>query len=149
MIRIKAHRDFAAGLMFILIALFFLWFGRKLPVGTSVFMESGYFPRLAGVALALLGLWIVISSLRVEGSRLEPWAWRPLLTLSGAVAGFGLIIPYGGLVVTTVVVVIASIAAGFHLRLREALGLAVVLNILMVGLFHYGLNLPVPVWPQW
>ena len=149
MIRIKAQRDFAAGCMFILIALFFLWFGRDLPIGSSSFMEAGYFPRLASVLLAVFGLWIVVSALRLDGPGLASWAWRPLLILAGAVAGFGLIITHAGLVITTIVMVVAIAAAGQPLRWRELLGLVVALNVLMVGLFHYGLDLPIPVWPRW
>ncbi len=149
MIRIKAPQDFAAGCMFILIALFFFWFGRNLPIGSSSFMEAGYFPRLASALLAILGLGIVVSSLRVDGPGLASWAWRPLLVLIGAVVGFGLIIQRGGLVITTLMVVIAATVSGLHLRWHESLGLAVVLNVLMVGLFHYGLGLPIPVWPRW
>jgi hypothetical protein len=45
--------------------------------------------------------------------------------------------------------VIAIAAAGQSLRWRELLGLVVTLSILMVGVFHYGLDLPIPVWPRW
>lgn len=149
MIRIRAPRDFAAGCVFLLIALFFLWFGRHLSMGSSSFMEAGYFPRLASLMLAILGLLVVASSMRFDGPDLTPWALRPLLILSGAVVLFGLIIPRAGLVVTTIVVVAASTVAGHRLRRWEVIILSVVLALLMVGLFHYGLSLPIPVWPKW
>ncbi len=149
MIRIKAPRDFAAGCLFILIAAFFLWFGRNLSMGSSSFMEAGYFPRLVSIVLVILGLMVMASSLRFEGPGLTPWAWRPLLVLSGSVAVFGLLIPRGGLVITTLVVIAMAATTGRRLGWREFIGLSVALVALMVGIFHYGLNLPVPVWPRW
>lgn len=149
MIRIRAPQDFAAGCMFIAISVFFLWFGRDLSIGTSSFMEAGYFPRLASFLLAFFGAWIVLFSLKLEGPQLERWAWRPLIVLTLAVAGFGFIVTFAGLVITTFAVVITTTLAGFQLRAREAVVLAVALSALMVLLFHFGLNLPIPVWPRW
>ncbi|MCL4767343.1 MAG: tripartite tricarboxylate transporter TctB family protein [Hyphomicrobiaceae bacterium] len=149
MIRIKAPRDFAAGCLFILIAAFFLWFGRNLSIGSSSFMEAGYFPRLASIVLAILGLMAIASSLRFDGPGLSAWAWRPLLVLSGSVAVFGLLIPRAGLIITTLVVIAIAAATGRRLGWREFIGLAIALVALMVAIFHYGLNLPVPVWPRW
>jgi hypothetical protein len=148
MIRVRAPRELAAGCTFLVIAAFFLWFGRHLPVGSASFMEAGYFPRLASTMLAVLGLVIVANALRVEGEGLAPWAWRPLLILNGAVALFGFLIGRAGLVVTTAVVVILASFAGRRLGWGELALLALALIVLMVALFHYGLDLPIPVWPR-
>ncbi len=148
MIRIRAHRDFASGCVFILIAAFFLWFGRNLPVGSASFMEAGYFPRLAGILLGICGVFIAVKALATEGEGLVAWTWRPLLILNGAVALFGLMIGRVGLVGTTIVVVILASFAGQRLRWLELAALAAALVALMVGLFHFGLGLPIPVWPR-
>lgn len=148
MIQIKGPRDFAAGCTFILIALFYLWFGRNLSIGSSSFMEAGYFPRLAAVALALFGAIIAIRAIAVEGPELESWAWRPLLILTGCVVLFGLIITRAGLVLTTVLVVVAMSFAGGRLSWKQLAGFVAALVLFMVGLFHFGLGLAIPVWPR-
>ena len=149
MIQIKGPRRSRRGMhVRILIALFYLWFGRHLPVGSSSFMEAGYFPRLAALALALLGMEIAISALAIDGPGLAAWAWRPLLVLTGCIVLFGLIITRAGLVLTTVLVVVAMSFAGEHLNSASTRGVCRRARRLHGRAVPFGLGLAIPVWPQ-
>ncbi|MBN8937814.1 MAG: tripartite tricarboxylate transporter TctB family protein, partial [Rhizobiales bacterium] len=59
---IRSQQDFAAGLLFIGIAIGVLWMGWSYPTGTAVRMSAGYFPRLLGGILLLLGLIVFVGS---------------------------------------------------------------------------------------
>ena len=50
-------KDFASGLMFILVGLSFSWVARGYSMGTAAKMGPGYFPFLLGLVLALLARW--------------------------------------------------------------------------------------------
>ncbi len=69
------HRDFAAGLFFLLLGLAVAGTASRYPIGTAMRMGPGYFPMLLGAILALLGLGIAIKALRanhaLEGLRME------------------------------------------------------------------------------
>jgi hypothetical protein len=72
-----------------------------------------------------------------------------LLLLGAAVALFAVVLPVGGLAVTSLLVVICSGFAAYDVRLRENALLGVALAIFAVVLFVAVLGLPIPVWPQW
>lgn len=66
--KIKAPKDFWAGLMFIGVGLFFMiWAMTHYQMGTAVRMGPAYFPTMLGGLLAFLGLLVLIESFAMEG----------------------------------------------------------------------------------
>jgi hypothetical protein len=70
-IKIKAPKDFWAGLMFIGVGLFFMiWAMTHYQMGTAVRMGPAYFPTMLGGLLAFLGVLVLIESFTMEGAPL-------------------------------------------------------------------------------
>jgi Tripartite tricarboxylate transporter TctB family len=148
-VRIANPRDFCAGLLFGGFGLFMaLYAAMNYKLGTAVRMGPGYFPTWVGAIVALLGLALAISSLRVEGPRLPRLAWRPTLFILGGSVAYGYLLKPLGLVLATILVVLISAAGGHEFRWRETLLLAVALALFALGVFVYGLGLPFPLWPE-
>lgn len=143
----RSPQDIAAGLMFVAIGLAGLWFGRNLEVGSASFMQGGYMPRLVCWILIGIGAIVLVRAAFQAGAGLEGWAWRPLLLLTATILAFGFLINRAGLVIATLAIVIVANYAARPLPLARLLPLAAGLAALMVGLFHFGLGLPIPIWP--
>ena len=146
-IRVRNLRDFYAGLIFVLFGLVAFFMARNYPLGSAVRMGPGYFPTVLGILLAGLGLVIVGRSLVLEGPRVTGFALRPLVLVLAAVLAFGLLLEPVGLVVATVAVVVIGCLAGAEFLWRDVAILCVILIALALGLFVYGLGLPLKVWP--
>ena len=147
--RIANPRDFCAGLLFGGFGLFMaLYAAMNYKLGTAVRMGPGYFPTWVGGIVALLGLALAISSLRVEGPRLPRLQWRPTLFILGGSIAYGYLLKPLGLLLATILVVLISAAGGHEFRWRETLLLAVALALFSLGVFVYGLGLPFPLWPE-
>jgi putative tricarboxylic transport membrane protein len=70
-LRIKAPRDFWAGLMFIGFGTFFMvWALTHYQMGTAVRMGPAYFPTVLGGLLVFLGALVLIESFAMEGAPL-------------------------------------------------------------------------------
>ena len=67
-VRIKAPKDFWAGLMFIGFGAFFMiWALTHYQMGTAVRMGPAYFPTVLGGLMLFLGVLVLIESLAMEG----------------------------------------------------------------------------------
>ncbi|HEV3010538.1 MAG TPA: tripartite tricarboxylate transporter TctB family protein [Burkholderiales bacterium] len=70
-VRIKAPKDFWAGLMFIGFGAFFMiWALTHYQMGTAVRMGPAYFPTMLGGLMLFLGVLVLIESFAMEGPRL-------------------------------------------------------------------------------
>ncbi len=139
----------------ILTALIFLVFGAVAVVvgwgygfGTMAAMGAGAMPVLAGAALCALGLaQLVRTQLAARtgvrlGNAFRRGELRPLLFVLGAVLVFGLLItPLGLVPALSALVIVAWFAEKGGTR-RELLGVGVVVLVLTVAIFHYGLGIP-------
>jgi putative tricarboxylic transport membrane protein len=141
------NRDLAAGLMFAAWGVAGLAFGRELPIGIALRMGPGYVPWLLSWALILLGTVIAVKGAVFGGEPLTRWNVRPLIVLPLALLAFAVLIEPAGLPIAALTVVIAGAAAGPEFRLGEVVILALCLAVCSVGLFIYGLGLPMAVWP--
>lgn len=61
-LHIKSQADLLSGVMFIVIGVVVVWAASQYRIGTAVAMGPGYFPRLLGGLLALLGLVVAAHS---------------------------------------------------------------------------------------
>ena len=145
--KIKAPKDFWAGLMFIGFGLAFALIAQNYQMGTSVRMGPAYFPTVLGGILAVIGLAILIESLLVEGSKVAKFYFKPVLFIVGALLLFGLLLRPLGLVIAIAALVGLGAFGGLDFRWKEVVILIVVLAIFSVLVFVKGLGLPIPVWP--
>ena len=147
--RIKNPTDFWTGLLFGGFGLFVsLYAATHYQLGSAIRMGPGYFPTVIGALVALLGLALTLSALRIPGPRIPRLHWRPLLLILAAGVAFGYLLKPLGLVLATAVLVVVSALGGHEFRWREALALAAVLVLFSIGVFVYGLGLPFPLWPE-
>ena len=147
--RIANPTDFWAGLLFGGFGVFVAAYAAThYRLGSAVRMGPGYFPTWIGALVAILGLVLVIRSLRVAGPKIELPPLRPTALVLGASIAFGYLLKPLGLVIATGLLVVVSAAGGHQFRLREAALLALALAAFAVGVFVYGLELPFPLWPE-
>ena len=144
---IRHPKDFFAGLLFIAFGVAAIAIGSNYALGTAARMGPGYFPRILGILLIALGLALALRALRLDGSPIPRFVWRPLLVVLGSVLAFGLMVNHVGVVVSTIFLIVAASAASHEFRLRESLISGVALAALAVGVFVIGLKLQLPIWP--
>jgi Tripartite tricarboxylate transporter TctB family len=148
-VTIKSPQDFWAGAMFMAFGLFALiWSLYKYKVGTAVAMGPGYFPTALGGLLALIGGALVVGSMRVKGEHVPAFGWRPLILVSAAVVAYGYLLDPLGLVLSTIILVMASAVAGHEFRWKESLLLGAALIVFSVAVFVKGLSLRFPICPK-
>jgi len=145
--RIKAPKDFWAGLMFIGFGLAFALIAQNYQMGTSVRMGPAYFPTVLGGILAVIGLAILIESFALEGPKVAKFYFKPLVLLVAAIVLFGILLKPLGLVLASAVLVAVGAFGGVDFRWKEVVILIVVLAIFSVLVFVKGLGLPIPIWP--
>lgn len=148
--KIKSQRDFAAGLMFLIIGIAFAIGATNYTYGESARPGPGYFPLLLGVIMALLGAVVLFKALTIESDGGDPIgaiAWKPLLLIVGAVAVFGLLLPRLGMVITIPVLVFVSSLAGDEFHWLDAVINSVALTVFSYLVFVLGLGLTIPLWP--
>ena len=157
--KIKSQRDFFAGLMFSVVGGAFAIGAGAYSMGESARMGPGYFPRMLGIVLLLLGAFIVFASLVVEtedGEKIGKWAWRPVTFVIGANLAFGVLLaglpsiglPGMGMIAAIYGLTILSGLAGDEFVLKEMLLLATVLSVGSYLAFILLLKLQIPVWPS-
>ena len=144
---IRHPKDFFAGLLFIAFGIAAIVIGSRYALGTAARMGPGYFPRILGMLLIALGLALAVRALRISGSPIPAFKWRPLLIVLGSVVAFGLMVNHAGIVVSTIFLIVAASAASHEFRPRESLIAGAALAALAVGVFVIGLKLQLPIWP--
>lgn len=148
--RIKSQRDFASGLLYVAGGLGFALIASTYRMGTPARMGPGYFPFWLGMLLALVGAIILVNAMRSERAedKLDRWDVKGVVMVLASVVLFGVLLEAAGLVVSVVAAVIGSSLAGRDFTWRSALVNALVLVVISVVVFTYGLGLQLPVWPQ-
>jgi hypothetical protein len=144
---IKSPKDFYGGLLLAAFGGSALFFARLYPLGTAARMGPGYFPRMLGILLVVIGAVLMLRSFRWAGSRLPKWPWRPTVVILASVVIFGAIVQYVGLALSTVVLIVMASAASHEFRPKEAVLSAIGLAVLAVGVFIMGLGLQLSIWP--
>lgn len=147
MLKIKAGKDFWSGIMFLCFAVVGLYVARRYSLGSSGEMGPGYFPVVLGVVLAILGFLLVARAIAIGDEPVAGDELLPLLLLVAGVIVFGLTIEPLGLVLSLMLTVIIAALAGRQSGPLEIAVLAVALATLSVGIFHFALRLPLPIWP--
>jgi len=147
--RIRNPKDFWAGVLFILVGIAAIGIGSRYNLGTAARMGPGYFPRILGMLLIVLGGILALRALRLQGAPIPPFKWRPTLVVLGSVVLFGLIVTKIGMAIGVVILIVLSSAASHEFRPKEAVIAGILLAALAVGVFVIGLKLQVPIWPTY
>jgi Tripartite tricarboxylate transporter TctB family len=158
-VNIKSQKDFFAGLMFIIVGAAFAIGAYSYSMGEGARMGPGYFPRLLGVLLALLGCVITFKALTVataDGEHVGSIAWKPLLCIIGANILFGICIgglpsikfPALGMIVGIYALTFVASLAAEQYKPVEVFILATVLAFISYMAFIVLLKLQFPVWPS-
>ena len=140
-------KDFWSGLLFVAIGAFALLYGSKYTIGTAARMGPGYFPRILGILMVVLGAVLALRSLRAKGDPVPAFRWRPTLLVLASVVLFGAVVKLLGMAISTVLLILVASAASHEFRAKEAVISGVALAVLAVGVFVIGLNLQLPIWP--
>jgi hypothetical protein len=158
-VNIKSQKDFFSGLMFIIVGAAFAIGAYSYSMGEGARMGPGYFPRLLGVLLALLGSAVLFKSLTVatpSGDPVGRFAWKPMLCIIGGNVVFGICIgglpsigfPRLGLIVGIYAVTFITSMAAEQYKVKEVFFLATFLAVLSYLAFIVLLKLQFPVWPS-
>ncbi len=145
--RIRHRKDFFAGLIFIVVGALALLIGREYSLGTATRMGPGYFPAMLGWLLVILGGTIFLRSLWFDGPNVGHVGYRPLVLILVAMLAFAVLLETAGLVVALIALISIAGFASSETRLRETMPLLAVLIAVALGLFVYGLGLPLKIWP--
>ncbi|MFM2112529.1 MAG: hypothetical protein RLZZ271_1189 [Pseudomonadota bacterium] len=159
--QVASQKDFFSGLMFTLVGAGFAFGAKSYSLGDGARMGPGYFPLMLGIVLTIIGIAVMVSSLRgehKESEQIGAWAWKPLGYVIGANVAFGIclaglkvagqtLIPSFGLIVGIYVLVLIASKASSAFVLRSALINATVLAVGCYLVFLKLLKLQIPLWP--
>ncbi len=144
---IRHPKDFVAGVLFVAVGVAAIVIAANYPLGTAARMGPGYFPRILGILLILLGSALALRALNLKGSPLPGWHWRPTLIVLGSVVLFGAIVNVVGLALSTVILIVLASAASKEFRPKEAVISGIALAVLSISVFVIALKLQLPIWP--
>lgn len=142
-------RDFWAGLMFLATGMGFYLLSGKYDMGSARHMGPAYFPTILSAALAVLGLLIMLQSLRRQHEPLPGFSLRSLVLILVSVIVFGALIRGAGLIPALMAMVGISAAASFKFNPLTAFFMAVVIVLFSVAVFVFALGLPIAAFGPW
>lgn len=138
-------KDALGGILFAAIGLAALLLSRSYPVGSALRMGPGFFPTIVATLMLGLGVLLFLRSLSRKSDE-TPFvvAWRPLVLITAAIAGFAVLIEFGIIVAVSYLVVAAWFADPD--RKPRALIILIVVGILVpILIFSVGLKLPIKI----
>ena len=145
--KIRAPQDAAGGGLLVALSLFSLWQGAELASGSLGHVGPGLLPLALGACTGVCGLVLVVGAFWNDGAAIGRWPWRGPVCVLGAAVAFGLAIRPLGLAVAGPLAVIIAALADRDTRWTETLIFTVAMTVFCIGLFRYGLSLPIPIAP--
>ena len=145
---IRSPKDFWAGLLFIGLGILAISVGSRYALGTAARMGPGYFPRILGILLVVLGAIISMRGVRMDGEAIPKWHWRPTIVVLASVVIYGILMGWLGMAISTVLLIIAASAASHEFRWKESVIAGFLLSALAVGVFVKALGVQIPIWPR-
>ena len=146
---IRNKQNFASGLFFGAFGCFCAIVARTYSLGTADDVGAGYFPFWVAILLSVLGGVLCLTSLSpaAERTQIARLDWRSTLWIVGAVVLFAVLLPYLGVVLAIVVLVVVSSMGSHEFTWRGTLASSLVLAAMVYGVFVKGLHLQFPAWP--
>lgn len=148
MIRVKAPQDLGAGLLFILIGVGGIYFGKDLTYGAALRMGPGYFPTWLSWIILAIGVFLASRALVIQGDSIEHIQLRPLIGVLAAILVFGALIGRVGTPPAIIALVFVAAFARPKPNLLETLVLAIGLAVFAVVTFVFALGQALPLWWQ-
>lgn len=147
--RIRAPKDFWAGVLYAAFGLSAVVIGRDYGFGTTLRMGPAYFPAVLGAVLTVIGTMSVIRSFLRPGEPVEHLALKPLALITVAILLFGFLVRGAGLVVVIPLLVMVTAYGSIRFRWRGSALLAVAMTVFCVIVFGKGLGVPLPILGPW
>ena len=152
----KVRKDHAAALLIGAMGACVAGLGMTYQVGTLNQMGAGFMPVVYGVLMVIVGAAIGITAKRPADLPDQPLEtmtalrpeWRGWLCIVAGVVAFVLLGSHGGLVPATFVSVFVAALGDRNNTWLTAAGLAAVVLVFTVAVFHYGLQVQLPLF-QW
>lgn len=140
-------KDFYAGLMFMSFGIAAIVISWAYPLGTAARMGPGYFPRILGILLIVLGSVLSLTGFKQSSEDKPVWRLGPVSIVLVSVLVFSLFAQWLGMIVSSLLLVFIASSASKEFRWKEALLSGLIQGIVSVAVFIYGLGLPVRIWP--
>ncbi len=146
---IRNQKDFGAGIMYMVIGLFFTILATQYQMGTAAKMGPGYFPFWLGLLMTALGLLILVKSLSAKAAieKIPKFDWKIIGMITGSVVLYGILLPTMGFIVAIAVLVFMSASASHEFHWKGTLVNAIVLIVFTYSVFVLGLKLQFPLLP--
>ena len=147
--KIRNQRDFGAGIMYMVIGLFFAIVATRYQYGTAAKMGPGYFPFWLGMLMAAMGLLVLIRSMGAKATieAIPKFNFKVIGLITGSIILYGLLLPKMGFIVAVLVLVMVASSASKEFSWKVALINATVLIAFTYSVFVIGLKLQFPLLP--
>ncbi len=147
--KIRNQRDFGAGIMYMVIGLFFAIMATNYPMGTAAKMGPGYFPFYLGILMFLLGVLVAVKAFGAKAAieSIPKFNWRIIAQITGAVVLYGLLLPRLGFLIAVVVLVFVAASASREFTWKGTAINAAFLVTFTYSVFVLGLKLQFPLLP--
>ena len=147
--KIRNQRDFGAGIMYMVIGLFFAIVATRYQYGTAAKMGPGYFPFWLGMLMAAMGLLVLIRSMGAKAKieAIPKFNFKVIGLITGSIILYGILLPKMGFIVAVLVLVMIASSASKEFSWKVALINAVVLIAFTYSVFVIGLKLQFPLLP--
>ena len=136
-LKVSSQKDFYAGLMFVGLGVFAVYESQHYDMGVIERMGPGYFPTILGALLVCLGIAIFIRSFFTGITTKIRIDLRPIVLVNSA-----------GLVVASFALITLACLGSWEFRPRDTLIMFVVLVAFCTAVFYYGLEVSMPLWPE-
>jgi hypothetical protein len=148
-VRIRNQKDFWSGVLFIVTGLLFMALSRQYTIGTAAKMGPGYFPTILGGLMALLGLLILLPSIRASQpvQKIARVDFMSVFMVLLSVVVYAATLPTLGFIVSLVLLVVISSFASHEFHLKSTIISALVLLAGSWLVFVKGLELQFPFLP--
>jgi hypothetical protein len=138
--------DLWCGVLFAVIGGAILWLGADYSMGVPSRIGPGYVPRLLGILLGGIGLFLLGRAAFTREEIDTSIAWRPTALVLASLVAFALVFEATGLVPAILIAVAIANYATPENRWTTAIGLGAILAFFAWALFVKALGLPLPVW---
>ncbi len=147
--KIRNQRDFGAGVMYMVIGLFFAIVATRYQYGSAAKMGPGYFPFWLGMLMAAMGLLVLVRSLGAKATieAIPKFNFKVIGLITGSIILYGILLPKMGFIVAVLVLVMVASSASKEFSWKVALINAVVLIAFTYSVFVIGLKLQFPLLP--
>jgi hypothetical protein len=128
MIRIRAPQDLGAALIFLIVGVAGLWFGRDLPgMGSNGQLGSGTAPRILSWVCIAYTVLLLVKAVRLDGPAIAEVPWRAAAAVTASTVVFGALVESIGYLPAAFIVPLVATLAVADIRWKEALVFAALL----------------------